>query len=189
MPLNKLFPRYVPREVKVGKKPTASKAEKPKKILFFRWVPKEHAATALASGFKAHTSAKAKNQEGLTPALWIFTLNDGSYRPSMSTGSILIVYEVDDYLADGFTSRNQIDFEDGYDLAGKHYEFGGESKHPDRTIVKKNEKGAYGVGWNVQATCAATTTTRYATKAEVAKALGKKEGEVSNDYRPGKAWT
>ena len=67
-------------------------------------------------------------------------------------------------------------------------EFGGENKHPWMIIVKNNEPGAYGIGRYRQATTNFHTKSRYATKKEVAKALGVSEMEVGDAYRPAGGW-
>ncbi|EBA10537.1 hypothetical protein [Sagittula stellata] len=136
---------------------------------FYRWVPKDHAEDALASGLVSHNGS----------AMWIFSMEKG-YRPNMVKGRILLAFDLTDPAATNITTKKLLDFEDP--------EFGGENKHPWKIIVKNNEPGAYGIGRHRQATTNFHTKSRYATKKEVAKALGVSEMEVGDAYRPAGGW-
>lgn len=138
---------------------------------FFRWVPREHASTAVESGLISHNGS----------AMWIFSMGEG-YRPSggISHGSCLLAYELDEVATLNVTTREHLDFE--------HESFKGEGKHPRKVIVKSNEPGAYGLGVMRQRYTNFHTTAGYATKKEVAKALGLREIEVSETYKPPGGW-
>lgn len=137
---------------------------------FFRWVPKVHAETAKKTGLISHNGS----------ALWLFDLTK-DYRPgrAMSDNGILLAYELDE-TATANIERQTIDFESEY--------FKGEGKHPEHNIVKKNEVGAYGIGRRRQAPTNLHTKTKYATKKEVASALGLSVLEVNKKYEPDGGW-
>jgi hypothetical protein len=134
---------------------------------FFRWVPKEHAAKAIELGLVSHNAS----------ALWIFDLT-GTYRPSadISRNAYLLAYDLDDTATINVSTRDHIDFESS--------DFRGEARHPAHVIVKANEPGAYGLGKMRQGLTNLHATTGYATRKEVAKALGIQEREVDNSYKP-----
>lgn len=138
---------------------------------FFRWVPKVHAANAIQRGLLSHNGS----------AMWLFDLTQ-AYRPgnAISNNAILIAYELDVLATANLTTRQHIDFESD--------EFLGENQHPNHIIVKNNEIGAYGVGRMRQAVTNLHTRTRYATKPEVAKALGINQMEVDPKYKPATGW-
>jgi len=108
--------------------------------------------------------------------MWIFELTQ-TYRPGnrIVKDSCLIVYDLDPVATQNVKTIMHIDFEDE--------SFNGEGRHPTNVIVKENEPGAYGLGKMRQQITNKHTTTRYATRKEVAKALGLKEREV-DAYRP-----
>lgn len=139
---------------------------------FYRWVPKQHADDAIEKGLVSH---------GNRIALWVFAM-DGDYRPSMGKrGNLLIYYELDDKATRNITERELIDFESE--------EFRGEAQHDREIITKSNEPGAYGIGKFRQGlTNKHVTSKGYATKKEVAKALGLKEREVGDAYTPRGGW-
>lgn len=138
---------------------------------FVRWVPRVHAPAALISGLVSHN----------TSAMWVFDLAQ-AYRPAarISNGSILIAYDLDATATANILNRGHIDFEDNG--------FNGEAQHPECIIVKNNEPGAYGLGSMRQRITNMHTTSRYATKREVARALGLSEREVGAAYRPTTGW-
>jgi len=137
----------------------------------FRWVPKEHASTAVEKKLMSHHGS----------AMWVFDLK-GSYRPGqgISKDAWLVAYDLDKTAADNIRTREHINFESP--------SFGGEAEHPTQVIVKANEDGAYGIGRMRQAITSMHVKARFATKKEVAKALGLKESEVADGYRPGRTW-
>ena len=136
---------------------------------FFRWVPKQHAASAINSGLISHN----------TSALWIFEMG-GGYRPSMTHNAYLIAYDLDDTATENVRTVQHIDFESDT--------FQGEAAHPNAIIVKNNESGAYGLGKTRQKiTNLHVTAIKYATKKEAAKALGRSELEVDS-YKPPGGW-
>lgn len=138
---------------------------------FFRWVPKQHAVASVGAGLLPHNKS----------AMWIFDLSK-TYRPgnAISRGGVLIVFSMDDTATRNVREHAQIDFEDAA--------FGGEAAHPNLNIVKSNEPGAYGLGRQRQAVTNLHTTTSYATKKEVAKALGLNIREVVDAYKPYAGW-
>ena len=138
---------------------------------FVRWVPKEHAPKAIELGLLSHNKS----------AMWIFDLSK-PYRPGRGIyqNALLLAYDLDKTATDNIEGREHIDYESE--------EFEGEGKHPMKVIVKNNEVGAYGIGRQRQGVTNLHTRTSYATKKEVAKALGLKEIEVSNSYRPPTGW-
>lgn len=107
------------------------------------WIPDEY-----VKGTMFARSHKGKLVPGLhgggakgTSCCWMFSRTD-KYKPAngLQRGRILMmmefVWQVDKFwLGD---SSKHIDFE--------NTAFKGESKHPGKIIVKKNEPGAYGVG-------------------------------------------
>lgn len=137
----------------------------------YRWIPKDHAPTALGMGVISHNNA----------AMWLFSLGTGDYKPGQGVygGAILLAYTLDD-TADAKLKMQTIDFE--------HSSFAGEAAHPTQIIVKSNEKGAIGIGKLRQHQSVKHVTVRYATKKEVAKALDKRESEVSDTYKPATGW-
>lgn len=138
---------------------------------FYRWVPMAHAQTARANGLVSHNGS----------AMWIFSLGQ-AYRPGagISRGSCLLAFDLDEVATLNVTTREHIDFEDD--------RFDGEGRHPRQIIVKHNEPGAYGLGTMRQRYTNFHTTTGFATKREVASALGLNEREVSDNYRPPGGW-
>src|SRR4051794_38736009 len=134
--------------------------------LFARWVPKEYAEAAIEAGLVSHNNS----------AMWVFELSQ-TYRPGsrIIKGSCLIVYELDDTATHNVKTVLHMDFESR--------NFKGEGKHPNHIIVKNNEPGAYGLGKLRQNYTNYHTTTRYATRREVARALGLKVREV-DAYKP-----
>ncbi|WP_153043891.1 hypothetical protein [Pseudomonas thivervalensis] len=137
----------------------------------YRWVPKQYAPIAVGSGLVSHNES----------AMWIFNLTN-TYRPSnnISHGAILIAYDLSDFANLNITTRELINFEAD--------SFEGEGAHPRQVIIKNNEPGAYGLGKMRQKLTNFHTTTRYAKKAEVAKALGLKPVEVNDNYKPAGGW-
>lgn len=140
-------------------------------VRYYRWVPRQYAPVAVGSGLVSHNES----------AMWIFNLT-GTYRPSnnISHGAILIAYDLSDFASVNITTRELIDFEAA--------NFEGEGAHPRAVIVKNNEPGAFGLGKMRQKITNFHATTRYAKKTEVAKALGLKLIEVSDNYRPASGW-
>lgn len=140
-------------------------------LTLVRWIPKEHAPTAVEKGLMSHNGS----------AMWVFDLNK-TYRPgnAIVNNAWLVAYDLDNTAKANIETRGHINFED--------QGFGGEAAHPASVIVKENEPGAYGIGRMRQSTTNYHTTARFATKKEVAKALGLKEMEVSDHFRPGKTW-
>jgi hypothetical protein len=138
---------------------------------FVRWVPKQYAEDALAAGFMSHCAS----------ALWVFDLEQ-TYRPGVGVyhGAILLAYDLDRVAVHNVTTRQHIDFEGDTFL--------GEAAHPRDIILKENEPGAYGVGKMRQHCTRKHVKTRYATKKEVGKALGKSEMEVTDTYKPKPGW-
>lgn len=137
---------------------------------FFRWVPKTAADAAIENGIIAHNHS----------AMWIFDPQQ-PYRPTMTQNAFLIVFEFDEIATQKLLNPEGFkNFEDD--------DFKGEGAHDRQVIIKANEQGAYGMGvlrqhwsrWHIKA--------RYATRKEVAKALGVREIEVSDSYRPGTVW-
>ncbi|MEM5421991.1 hypothetical protein [Paraburkholderia ferrariae] len=137
----------------------------------FRWIPKQHAATAVEEKLMSHNGS----------ALWVFDLEQ-SYRPgrAISGNAWLVAYDLDRTAESNIKTRQHIDFES----AG----FRGEAAHPADVIIKENEKGAYGIGRMRQSTTKFHVTARFATKNEVASALGLDKKEVTDGYRPGRTW-
>ena len=137
----------------------------------FRWIPKEHAPTAVGKKLMSHNGS----------AMWVFDLKQ-SYRPgqAISSNAWLVAYDLDQTAETNIKTRQHIDFESEG--------FGGEAAHPAHVIIKENEKGAYGIGRMRQGCTNFHVTARFATKKEVAKALGLKEMEVAEGYRPGSTW-
>jgi hypothetical protein len=137
----------------------------------FRWVPKEHALAAVAENLQSHHGS----------AMWVFDLKQ-SYRPgaAISRNAWLVAYDLDKTAENNIKNTRPIDFESA--------DFQGEASHPVDVIVKENEPGAYGIGRMRQGITKMHTTARFATKKEVAQALGLKEREVADGYRPGKNW-
>jgi len=137
----------------------------------YRWIPKEHAPTAVGKKLMSHNGA----------ALWVFDLSK-PYRPgqAISNNAWLVAYDLDATAESNIKSREHIDFEDE--------SFKGEAKHPTKVIVKENEKGAYGIGRMRQGCTNMHVTARFAKKKEVAKALGLDEREVADGFRPGSSW-
>ena len=106
----------------------------------------------------------------------------GQYRPGAgSRGSVLVYYDLDATAEKNIKDKTkQINFEDE--------RFQGKAGHPRLVIVKNNEPGAYGQGKLRQMiTNMHLTAKGYATKKEVAKALGLTEMEVEA-YKPGAGW-
>lgn len=139
---------------------------------FYRFVPREYAADALAKGLVSHNGS----------AMWIFLLSE-DYRPGRRTvkGRVLIAYDIDDTGTTNITTKRLKNFEDD--------DFKGENGHPNEVIVKNNEPGAYGLGRGRQVFTNWHTTTRYARRREVAKALDVSEfATVMDDYRPPGGW-
>ena len=136
-----------------------------------RWVPRQFAAAAVEGGLMSHHGS----------AMWVFDLEQ-SYRPGdgVTRNAVLIVFTLDDTAILNISTRDHIDFEDP--------SFGGEGAHPTAVIVKNNEPGAYGIGRMRQGITNLHTRTRYATKKEVAKALGLKEREVPDSRKPPTGW-
>jgi hypothetical protein len=134
--------------------------------LFARWVPREYAQAAVEAGLVSHNAS----------AMWIFELTQ-TYRPGnrIVKGSCLIVYELDAMATHNVKTTMHIDFESE--------DFNGEGRHPTNVIVKNNEPGAYGLGKMRQLPTNHHTTTRYATRREVARALNLNEREV-DAYKP-----
>jgi hypothetical protein len=114
--------------------------------------------------------------------MWVFDLK-GAYRPghAISGNAYLVAYDLDKTAATNIKTRQHIDFESEA--------FKGEKHHPADVIVKENEKGAYGIGRMRQCHTQLHTTARFATKKEIAKALGLREIEVPEGYRAGPTWT
>lgn len=138
---------------------------------FFRWVPKQHAEKAIELGLLSHNGS----------AMWMFDLDhDYRPRPGISRNAYLIAYDLDETATINVKSRDHISFEDE--------SYVGEGAHPAKIIVKDNEPGAYGLGRMRQGLTNHHTTTGYATKKEVAKALELSEIEVSNGYKPPTGW-
>lgn len=137
----------------------------------YRWVPKQHAPAAVANKLMSHNGS----------AMWVFDLKE-SYRPgkAISANAFLVAYDFDKTAEINIKTRQLINFESE--------DFKGEKHHPAHVIVKENEKGAYGIGRMRQGITQLHTTARYATKKEVAKALGLKEREVADGYCPGNTW-
>ena len=141
---------------------------------FYRWVPREHADAAFEAGLESHNGS----------ATWIFSMDTpGFYRTSDSiTGKAwLLAFDVSDNASTNLTTHNMIKSTDS--------DFKGENKHPFKNIIKENEVGAIGIGRHRQKTTNLHTTTRWATKREVARALNISELSVDVKYRPGKTWT
>lgn len=138
-----------------------------------RWVPTRFADQALTTGLISHNGS----------AMWVFDL-DQTYRPgaAISRDAWLIVYDMDETATLNVQNTDlQIDFESD--------QFRGEGKHQMHVIVKSNETGAYGIGYKRQLITDLHTKTRYATKKEVAKALGLTEREVDDQkYKPTGGW-
>jgi hypothetical protein len=130
--------------------------------LFYRWAPSEHAEKAIENGLVSHNGS----------AMWIFSLAS-VYRPgaAISKDACLIAYDLDAIATNNVQSVEHIDFE--------AENFTGENGHPRQIIVKNNEPGAYGIGRGRQAATNHHAKTRYATKKEVARALGLKEIETA----------
>ncbi len=143
----------------------------PNTFRFVRWVPKQHEEAAIRGGLLSHNKS----------AMWIFDLSQ-AYRPgnNISRGAILIAFTVDKTAHDNIKNGTTIDFENS--------SFGGEAAHPNAVIIKKNEPGAYGLGRQRQGVTNLHCTTGYATKKEVAKALGLNEREVADNYKPRTGW-
>ncbi|MEL7090775.1 MAG: hypothetical protein AAFN94_03480 [Pseudomonadota bacterium] len=140
---------------------------------FYRWVPREHAEAAFELGLVSHNGS----------ATWIFSMDVGNfYRPSVSItkDAWLLAFEVSDNATTNLTTHNLIK------STADDYE--GENQHPWKNIVKDNEIGAIGIGRHRQKTTNWHTETRWATKKEVAKALGISELSVDVGYRPGRTW-
>ena len=160
-------------EMPKQKKLQEKKPKQEEKALFARWVPQEHAAAAIEAGFVSHNHS----------AMWIFDLSQ-TYRPGngITKNSCLIAYELDATATHNVKKKTLLhkNFEDD--------DFGGESKWPNHIIVKRNEPGAYGVGKHRQKTTNYHVKTRYATRQEVAKALGLNEREV-DVYKPPTGWS
>jgi hypothetical protein len=137
----------------------------------YRWVPKQYAPAAVADKLMSHNGS----------AMWVFDLKE-SYRPgkAISANALLVAYDFDKTAETNIRTRQHIDFESE--------DFKGEKHHPAHVIVKENEKGAYGIGRMRQGITQLHATARYATKKEVAKALGLKEREVADGYCPGNTW-
>jgi hypothetical protein len=135
--------------------------------VFARWVPRDFAEAAIEAGLVSHNGS----------AMWIFELTQ-NYRPGnrIAKGSCLVAYELDDTATNNVKNVLHIDFEDD--------DFKGEGKHPNNIIVKNNEPGAYGIGVLRQKITNYHVTTRYATKKEVAKALGFSEKDDIDAYKP-----
>jgi hypothetical protein len=140
-------------------------------LSLFRWVPKEYAESAKESNLMSHHGS----------AMWVFDLKQ-AYRPgaAISRNAILLAYDLDDTAEINITTRQHINFES--------QDFDGEAAHPAHVIVKANEPGAYGIGRQRQGATKFHTKVRYATKKEVAKALGLKEIEVADGYKPPGGW-
>lgn len=137
---------------------------------FYRWVPKAFADTAVTSGLISHN----------TSAMWIVDIKGGNYRPGMSSGAVLIAYDVDDTAADNIRTVGLLNFEEDTFL--------GEAQHPDKVIVKNNEIGAYGLGKTRQQICNMHCKTRLAKEAEVRKALGASKKDDISGYKPKSGW-
>ncbi len=142
---------------------------------YYRWVPKEHAQAAFSAGLVSHNGS----------AMWVFGMGAGqSYRPGQNIyrNAWLLAFDIGANATKNMTTHKLFDFEDD--------SFAGEAAHPDHNIVKENEPGAFGIGRNRQKTTNLPrhTTTRWATRDEVAKALGISKMEVEQKYRPGKSW-
>ena len=139
---------------------------------FYRWVPRDYAAEALEKGLVSHNGS----------AMWIFQLTE-DYRPGRRTvkGRVLIAYELDGVATTNITTKKLKNFEDD--------DFKGENGHPNQIIVKNNEPGAFGLGRGRQVFTNWHTTTRYATKREVARALDVSLlADVLEDYKPPGGW-
>jgi len=137
----------------------------------FRWVPKQRALAAVEEKLMSHHGS----------AMWVFDLKQ-SYRPgsAISANAWLVAYDFDQTAEINIKTRQHIDFESEG--------FRGEAHHPADIIVKENEQGAYGIGRMRQGITKMHVTARFATKKEVAKALGLNEKEVADGYRPGRTW-
>lgn len=99
-------------------------------------------------------------------AFWVFG-TDAAYRAGadIQAGRLLVVFDVRVHgTCIVEVPENQIDFESD--------RFGGETAHPDQTIVKANERGGYGIGTGIREIIAVSTTIRLATDREVAWATG-----------------
>jgi len=139
---------------------------------YVRWVPRAHAATALANGLVSHN----------TSAMWIFDLAM-PYRPSagISHGGVLLAFDISANAQTNLTTHRHKNFEDD--------DYGGEAAHKWEIIIKENERGAYGIGKHRQATTNFHTTTRYATRAEVKSALGLRgDDQAPEAYKPPGGW-
>lgn len=105
-------------------------------------------------------------------AFWVFDLRK-PYRPGIgiSKGRLLVAFDFGTQLQSVIENKiYYLNFESG--------EFEGEAKHKDRIIVKNNEPGAYGIGAFFINLLSPKIT--LASKAEVAKALGKSDKEINN---------
>jgi len=99
----------------------------------------------------------------------------------MTHNAYLIAYDLDDTATENVRTVQHIDFESDT--------FQDEAAHPNAIIVKNNEPGAYGLGKTRQKiTNLHVTAINYATKKEVAKALGRSELEVDS-YKPPGGWS
>lgn len=143
-------------------------------VKIVRWVPSKHAVKALDDKLVSHNES----------AMWVFDL-DQTYRPSsrLIKGKVLLRYKLDQTATINLTTRNHIDFESE--------EFHGERSHPRHIIVKSNEPGAYGIGRTRQVfTTLHVEKVEYASRREVAKALGIKVNETNilNSHEPPGGW-
>jgi hypothetical protein len=143
---------------------------------FYRWIPKAFAEAALVRGLTSHNGS----------AMWVFaTGGENTYRPGdgITKGAWLLAYDINKRsVYDNILTVRTINFESPA--------FDGEGKHPLFNILKENERGAVGIGVHRQKTTTLHLhATRFATKKEVATALGHtSEMNVSDNFRPGKTW-
>jgi hypothetical protein len=156
----------------MAEKKPAKNIKGPTTWSLFRWIPKQYAEASLKKKLMSHQGNKAT---------WVFDLKE-PYRPERAiyTDALLVRYDLDRTAETNIKNRQHIDFESD--------SFKGETKHPTDVITKENERGAFGIGRIRQGSTNIHATARFATKKEVAKALGLSEREVSDTYRPGDTW-
>jgi hypothetical protein len=121
-----------------------------------------------------HGKKVLKERESDT-AFWVFN-ESAAYKPdaNITHQRVLIAFDFSNGVQIIEDRARQINFESDT--------FEGESKHPDKVIVKHNEPGAFGIGKNVRALLKVTKI-RLATNPEVAKSLGLgKKAPVPTQY-------